>query len=181
MKETNVFLIGPMGAGKTTLGKQLARVLSKRFIDSDHEIELRTGATIPWIFDIEGEEGFRNRETAVIDELTQQSGIILATGGGAVLRPENRVNLRNRGAVVYLFASIDELYARAGKDKNRPLLQTEDPKARLTKLFAERDPLYREVADLVVDTASQPLNTLIEDLVLMLHKLRKFQPGDSLS
>lgn len=181
MKETNVFLVGPMGAGKTTLGKQLARVLSKRFIDSDHEIEQRTGATIPWIFDIEGEEGFRNREAAVIDELTRQSGIILATGGGAVLRPENRVNLCNRGAVVYLFASIDELYARAGKDKNRPLLQTEDPKTRLAKLYAERDPLYREVADVVVDTVSQPLNTLIEELVLMLQKLREFQPGDSMS
>lgn len=180
MKETNVFLVGPMGAGKTTLGKQLARVLSTRFIDSDHEIELRTGATIPWIFDIEGEEGFRNREAAIIDELTQQSGIVLATGGGAVLRPENRANLRNRGAVAYLFASIDELYARAGKDKNRPLLQTEDPKARLAMLYAERDPLYREVADVVVDTASQPLNTLIEELVDMLHQLRKFQPGGSL-
>lgn len=180
MKDTNVFLVGPMGAGKTTLGKQLARALSKRFIDSDHEIEQRTGATIPWIFDIEGEDGFRTREAAVIDELTQLSGIILATGGGAVLRPENRVNLRGRGAVVYLFASVDELYARAGKDKNRPLLQTEDPKARLARLYAERDPLYREVADVVVDTASQPLNTLIEELAVMLHQLRKFQSGGSL-
>lgn len=177
MKDTNVFLVGPMGAGKTTLGKQLARLLSKRFVDSDHEIEQRTGATIPWIFDIEGETGFRNREAAVIDELTQQAGIILATGGGAVLRPENRTNLRDRGVVVYLFASIDELYVRAGKDKNRPLLQTDDPKARLAQLYAERDPLYREVADLVIDTASQPLSALIDDVAI---KLREFQSGGSL-
>lgn len=153
-----------MGAGKTTLGRQLARSLGFMFLDSDHEIEKRTGASIPWIFDIEGEEGFRRRESAMLDELTQRSHIVLATGGGAVLEPANRMRLRDRGVVVYLFADIEKLAARAGKDSNRPLLANVDPRQRLTELMAVREPLYREVADLVVDTGARPLRSTIARL-----------------
>ena len=118
----NIFLVGLMGAGKSTIGKRLAESMGKKFIDSDHEIERRTGVSIPTIFDIEGEEGFRTRETAVIDELTQQRGIVLATGGGAILRPENRSFLSARGLVIYLNASVDQLHRRTRMDRNRPLL-----------------------------------------------------------
>ncbi|MDH5446813.1 MAG: shikimate kinase AroK [Gammaproteobacteria bacterium] len=142
-----------MGAGKTTIGRQLARQLKLHFLDSDHEIESRTGAQIPLIFEIEGEEGFRNRESAMIDELTQEQNIVLATGGGAVLREENRKHLHERGIVVYLHAELDDLFERTRKDRNRPLLQTEDPRSKLATLLEERDPLYREVAHLVIDTA----------------------------
>lgn len=141
-----------MGAGKTTIGRALARELEMRFLDSDHEIEARTGADIPWIFDIEGEEGFRRRERELIEELTALEGIVLATGGGAVLDPRNRDNLTQRGTVVYLCASVDRLLQRTAKDKSRPLLQTEDPRARLQTLNDVRDPLYREVADIVIET-----------------------------
>jgi len=142
-----------MGAGKTTIGRQLARQLKFTFLDSDHEIEDHTGARIPLIFEIEGEEGFRKREAAMIDELTQRDNIVLATGGGAVLREENRRHLHERGTVIYLHAELEDLLARTHKDRNRPLLQTPDPRATLTALVAERDPLYREVAHLVIDTA----------------------------
>lgn len=148
----NIFLVGPMGVGKTTIGRQLAKLLGYEFIDSDHEIEARTGASISWIFDVEGEEGFRQRELAIIDELSQRSGIVLATGGGAVIRPENRQTLKQRGIVVYLKADIDELIRRTAHDKNRPLLQTENPKEKLIALINEREPWYIEVADLVFDT-----------------------------
>lgn len=150
--ETNVFLIGPMGAGKTTVGRQLARALQLEFIDSDHEVELRTGADIPWIFDIEGEAGFRRRERAVIEDLCQRHGQVVATGGGAVLDPRNRADLARSGVVVYLSASADRIYARTQKSQNRPLLRTEDPRARIEQILAEREPLYREIADLIVDT-----------------------------
>ena len=171
-----IFLVGPMGAGKTTIGKHLARILSLRFVDSDQEIERRTGATIPWIFDLEGEDGFRSREAAMIDELTQQPGIILATGGGAVLLAENRLHLRDRGTVIYLTAPLDELFARAGRDRNRPLLQTDSPKTRLERLVTERDPLYREVADVVVDTSTQPLGPLVDSLAANLRRLLSNNP-----
>ena len=154
MKHKNVFLVGPMGAGKTTIGRQLADVLGLQFMDSDQEIESRTGANIPLIFDIEGEEGFRDREENIIDELTRQPGIVLATGGGAVLREVNRQNLKSRGTVVYLYAEVDHLIERTRFDRNRPLLQTEDPRARLQELMEQREHLYREVADIVINTAS---------------------------
>lgn len=151
----NLFLVGPMGAGKTTIGRRLSRALRLRFVDVDHVLEERTGVRIPVIFDIEGEAGFRERETRVIDELSRDSGIVLATGGGAVLQPENRQYLKSRGWVVYLHASADRLHARTRRDRNRPLLQTDNPRARIIELLAERDPLYRECADLTVDTDRQ--------------------------
>lgn len=151
-KPDNIFLIGPMGAGKTTIGRQLAKALGLEFMDSDHEIEHRTGASISLIFEVEGEQGFRRREREVIDDLTQRSGMVLATGGGAVLDPANRTHLAGRGQVVYLRASLEHLLKRTAKDRNRPLLQTEDPRARLQQILEVRDPLYREVADLVVET-----------------------------
>lgn len=149
---TNVFLIGPMGAGKTTIGRQLARALRLDFVDSDQEIEIRTGASIPWIFDLEGEVGFRQRESAVIAALTQRQGIVLATGGGVVLDAANRDHLKARGLVVYLCAPLEQLLARTAKDRNRPLLQTEDPRGRLEELLRLRDPLYRATADVIIDT-----------------------------
>jgi shikimate kinase len=148
----SIFLVGPMGVGKTTIGRQLAKLLDYEFVDSDHEIEAKTGATIPWIFDVEGEAGFRQREQAMIDSLTQRPSIVLATGGGAVINPENRQALKQRGLVVYLKADIDELINRTAHDKNRPLLQTENPKEKLEALVKEREPWYLEVADLVFDT-----------------------------
>ena len=146
------FLIGPMGAGKSTIGRQLARQLGLRFIDSDREIEHRTGVDIPLIFELEGEAGFRAREKAVIDELTREPGIVLATGGGAILDPDNRRHLRARGHVIYLHTSVDQQLKRTARDRNRPLLRTDDPRARLQALMAEREPLYRNTADLVVET-----------------------------
>src|SRR3569832_1634370 len=148
-KSTNLFLVGLMGAGKSTIGRQLAKSLGCEFIDSDHEIEARTGANIPLIFDVEGEAGFRQREKKIIDDLTQREHIVLATGGGVVLDPENRAHLHARGLVVYLYATVDQLLARTAKDRNRPLLQTANPRARFEELMQVRDPLYREIADLV--------------------------------
>lgn len=159
-----------MGAGKTTIGRHLARQLKLEFVDSDHEIEDRTGARIPLIFEIEGEEGFRKRETAMIDELTQRPDIVLATGGGAVLREENRTYLHERGTVVYLHAELDDLLERTSKDRNRPLLQTADPRAKLAALIEERDPLYREVAHLVIDTGRTNPKKLAS---LIIKKLRQ--------
>lgn len=147
-----VFLVGPMGAGKSTIGRLLSKELSLPFKDTDHEIEERTGADIPWIFDMEGEDGFRERETVVIDELSQLPKVILATGGGAILREQNRQFLASRGMVVYLETSVDQQYQRTLRDKNRPLIQQDDPHAVLEKLFAIRDPLYRATADLIVST-----------------------------
>lgn len=160
----NLFLVGLMGAGKTTVGRALARRTGKTFYDSDHEVEARTGVRIATIFEIEGEARFRDREASVIADLARLDDIVLATGGGAVLRAENRQVLRRHGTVIYLRAGIDDLLARTQHDKNRPLLQTADPRAKLEALFNERDPLYREVADLVVDTSQQNINQLILDL-----------------
>lgn len=139
-----------MGAGKTTIGRTVARLLGRPFFDTDHEIESRCGVRIATIFELEGEAGFRQRETRMIDELSQHSGIVLATGGGAVLRPENRDMLRARGQVVYLDATLPELWRRTRRNRNRPLLQTENPRARLEALFRERDPLYREIAHITM-------------------------------
>lgn len=167
----NIFLVGMMGAGKTSVGKHLARRMGKQFYDSDHVIEARTGVRIPVIFEIEGEAGFRARESAVIDELTALSDIVLATGGGAVLDPRNRELLKSRGTVIYLRAAVKNLLSRTRRDRNRPLLHTADPKARLTELFETRDPLYREVAHLVVDTGSQSLTSLVNRLERSLLRL----------
>jgi shikimate kinase len=164
----NVFLIGLMGAGKTTVGRALARRLDRPFFDSDHEIVARTGVHIPLIFEVEGEDGFRAREAQVIDELSQRSGIVMATGGGAVLRPENRDCLTSRGLVIYLRANPHELWLRTRRDKNRPLLQTEDPRARLEALYHERDPLYRECAHVVIDTGRPSINSLVSMILVHL-------------
>jgi shikimate kinase len=149
---SNVILVGPMGAGKSTIGRQLAQLLNYDFVDSDHEIEARTGADIPWIFDVEGEAGFRKREEAVIDELTQLQGIVLATGGGVVIRESNRRAISSRGIVVYLKTSVEQQLVRTAKDRKRPLLQHAEPRKVLTELMKVREPLYLEVADHVVDT-----------------------------
>lgn len=175
-KADNIFLVGLMGAGKTTVGKVLARQLGKTFIDSDHEIEARTGVRIPVIFEIEGEAGFRKREEAIIDELTARSDIVLGTGGGAVLSAASRARLKARGMVVYLRGHPEQLYERTRHDKNRPLLQTEDPLARLKALYAQRDPLYREVADLVVDTGRQSVTSLVRQLKDKLDLMSKSLP-----
>lgn len=148
----NIFLVGPMGAGKTTIGKQLARKMKLRFVDADHEIEQRTGVEISLIFEIEGEEGFRDREQAMIEELTQDSNIVLATGGGVILREANRRALQTRGTVIYLNTSVEEALRRTARDRSRPLLQTNDPEQRMRALMQQREPLYRAVADLIVDT-----------------------------
>lgn len=141
-----------MGVGKTTIGRKLAKALKLEFVDSDQEIELRTGADIPWIFDIEGEAGFRKREREVIRDLTRRDGIVLATGGGAVLDKRNRRRLAEHGIVVYLRADIERLLARTARDKSRPLLRTDDPRARLEDIMKLRDPLYREIADEIIST-----------------------------
>jgi shikimate kinase len=167
----NIFLVGMMGAGKTSVGRMLARDLRKQFYDSDHYIETRTGVKIPVIFELEGEAGFRAREAAAIDELTALHGIVLATGGGAVLNEANRRLLRARGVVVYLRASVNELWHRTRHDRNRPLLQTADPLARLTELYAQRDPLYREAAHVVIDSGSQSLRALVLKLRARLAQL----------
>ncbi|WP_338845845.1 bifunctional shikimate kinase/3-dehydroquinate synthase AroKB [Massilia sp. W12] len=167
----NLFLVGLMGAGKTTVGRILARRLGKRFVDSDHEIEARTGASIPWIFEIEGEPSFRRREAEMIRELTAQSGIVLATGGGAILNPDNRAYLKQRGIVIYLRASVDSILQRTSHDKNRPLLQTANPRERLEELTAQREPLYREIADLVIDTGKPNVNTMVHAILQQLGAL----------
>ncbi len=161
----NFFLVGLMGSGKTTVGRALARRTGKTFYDSDQEIEARTGVRVATIFDIEGEQRFRNRETSVIADLVRQDNIVLATGGGAILRPENRRQLAGHGTVIYLRAAIDDLLARTQHDKNRPLLQIANPRAKLESLFLERDPLYREVADIIVDTTQQNVNLLVARLI----------------
>lgn len=148
----NVFLIGPMGAGKSTIGRLLAKELKYPFKDSDREIEARTGADIPWIFDVEGEDGFREREEAMIAELVQEHGIILATGGGVVMREANRRALSANGLVVYLRTSVDQQLQRTSKDRQRPLLLNADPEKVLRDLMARRDPLYSEIADVTIDT-----------------------------
>lgn len=161
----NLFLVGPMGAGKTTIGRYLADMLGWRFVDSDHEIELRTGASIPWIFDKEGEEGFRKREESMIAELTQERNIVLATGGGAVMRRQNRLALQARGTVVYLFTPVSMQIERTAHDRNRPLLQTANPEIKLRELFETRDPLYREVADLIMPTTDGSARELAQKIV----------------
>ena len=170
-KANNIFLIGPMGAGKTTIGRHLATLLHKRFVDVDHEIERRTGVTIPVIFEIEGEAGFRRRESTLLTELSQDEDIVMATGGGAVLMEENRRILKERGTVVYLHADIDTLVERTRRDRNRPLLQTEDPRGKIEELLRQREPIYREVADVVVDTGLRAPTSVARDIVTRLKAL----------
>jgi shikimate kinase len=161
----NVFLVGLMGAGKTTVGKQLAAALAKTFHDTDQEIERRTGVKISLIFEIEGEAGFRAREAQVVEQLTRLSNVVLATGGGAVLAPANRECLAQRGLVIYLHGQPKDLWQRTRYDKSRPLLQNTDALDKLNSLYQQRDPLYREIADIVVDTGRQRAHTLVLQLL----------------
>ncbi|MCC7327004.1 MAG: shikimate kinase [Burkholderiales bacterium] len=164
----NLFLVGLPGAGKSTLGRQLARRLRKRFVDADAELEQRLGVSIPTIFEIEGEAGFRDREEVTITNLTGLADIVLSTGGGVVLRPANRKRLRENGTVVYLHAEPATLWSRIRHSRNRPLLQTEDPLARLAELYMQRDALYRETADHVIESERSEV----------LRVMRMFEPRD---
>jgi shikimate kinase/3-dehydroquinate synthase len=168
MTGNNIFLVGLMGAGKTTVGRVLARKLNKRFIDSDHEVEARTGVSIPVIFEIEGEASFRQREAEVIRDLTGEAGIVLATGGGAILKPENREFLKARGTVIYLRASVNSILQRTSHDKSRPLLQTSDPRQRIEQLAREREPYYLEVAHLVIETGRPNVQSLVQTILSQL-------------
>lgn len=167
----NIFLIGPMGSGKTAVGKQLARLLRLRFYDSDAEIEQRTGVDIPYIFEKEGEAGFREREHEVIDALTRLEGVVLATGGGAVLRPDNRERLAQRGHVVYLRTGIAQQLERTRHGRQRPLLYTQDPEARLRELMAQRAPLYEAIAAVVVATDGRHVRSVADEIVRQLKEL----------
>jgi shikimate kinase len=164
-EKRNIFLVGPMGAGKSTIGRHLADELHLEFYDSDQEIERRTGADIAWIFDLEGEDGFRLREEAVINDLTDMQGIVLATGGGSVVSKAIRNRLSARGIVVYLQTTIDKQVARTQRDKRRPLLQTDDPEQVLKDLAGERNPLYEEVSDYVVDTDDQSARAVANQII----------------
>lgn len=157
-----------MGAGKSTIGRQLSKRLKRPFHDSDHEIESRTGVDIPLIFELEGEAGFRKREKAVIDELTRLPDIVLATGGGAILDPDNRTRLAERGTVVYLHTSVNQQLRRTARDRNRPLLQTDNPRQRLADLMAIREPLYRECADIVIDTDGKRVMDVVREIMVQL-------------
>jgi shikimate kinase len=164
MAKRNLFLIGPMGVGKSTIGRLLAAELHLDFYDSDRVIEERTGADIPWIFDMEGESGFRDRETAVLQELAAEQGAVVATGGGIVVRPANAEIMKSSGVVVYLTASIDQLVERTARDKKRPLLQVDNPRQKIIELLAVREPLYREVADVVVNTDKRSPKSVAQEI-----------------
>lgn len=166
MKQSeNIYLIGLMGAGKTTIGRQLARALQLPFYDSDKAIEESTGVDIPTIFEFEGEQGFRNREQKMIQQLTELKGIVLATGGGAVLREENRKLLQTHGFVVYLYCSVDKIVERTKRDTHRPLLQTVDPRARVKELFAEREALYQTCSDFEVNTGDLQSKAVVKAIL----------------
>lgn len=160
-----------MGAGKSTIGRLLAKELRLPFKDSDKEIEERTGANIPWIFDVEGEQGFREREQAVIAELAAQDGLVLATGGGVVMRPENRRALHDGGRVIYLHTSVEQQIDRTARDRNRPLLRSANPGQVLRDLMALRDPLYREIADVVIETDERPPRMVVQEILSRLEAL----------
>jgi shikimate kinase len=175
---SNIFLIGPMGSGKTAVGRSLARLLGYPFLDSDHEIEARTGADIPLIFEREGEAGFRRREHEMIVELTAREHVVLATGGGAVLNPENRRLIGTRGWVVYLETSVAQQAERAGRTRHRPLLHGGDPFERLDQLMQVREPLYREIADFIISTTRRRV-ALVADSILA--AFRSEPPPDDLT
>lgn len=162
--DRNIYLIGPMGSGKTTIGQRLAKLLGLRFLDCDHEIEAQTGASVTLIFDVEGEDGFRARETRMLQELSAQSGVLIATGGGAVLKEENRKLLGETGLVVYMRTSVQQQLRRLGRDRSRPLLQTPDRREKLTRLAEHRNPLYREIADIEFPAQNRGLDTVAADL-----------------
>ncbi|MCF1427793.1 MAG: shikimate kinase AroK [Shewanella sp.] len=164
-EKRNIFLVGPMGAGKSTIGRHLAQMLHLQFHDSDQEIESRTGADIGWVFDVEGEEGFRRREAQVIADLTEKQGIVLATGGGSVQSKDIRNFLSARGIVVYLETTIDKQVARTQRDKRRPLLQVDDPREVLENLAEVRNPLYEEIADLIVKTDDQSAKVVANQII----------------
>jgi shikimate kinase len=173
----NIILVGLMGAGKTSVGKVLAKLLDKDFVDSDHEIERATGVRIPVIFEIEGEAGFRVREHKMITELVARENILLATGGGAVLLADNRDLLKNGGTVVYLRAPVKSLLRRTQRDRSRPLLKVADPAAKLSELYALRDPLYRDVAHIIVDTGNQSVRALAGQIEAKLKNNTHPQPS----
>ena len=167
---TNVFLIGPMGSGKTSIGQRLARLLDLEFLDCDHELEVATGASVSLIFDVEGEEGFRSRETRMLEQLTAQSNVLVATGGGVILNEENRNILRERGTVVYMKTSVSQQLRRLNRDRSRPLLQTADRREKLTRLAEERNPLYREIADIEFPARNSGLDSVAEELARIIRK-----------
>ena len=160
----NIYLVGMMGAGKTSIGRLLSKRSRRRFYDSDHVIEERTGVTIPTIFDLEGEQSFRDREEAVIAELARLSNIVLATGGGAILRENNRQVLCSSGIIVYLRGSVEDLWRRTRKDKNRPLLFNDNPRQKLAEIYSVRDPIYSSVADIVIETGNPSIQSLEQDV-----------------
>lgn len=162
--ERNIFLVGPMGSGKTTIGQRLAKLLGLEFVDCDHELEEQTGASVSLIFDVEGEDGFRCREARMLRELSARKGVLIATGGGAVLRKENRDLLRSSGLVVYLDTPVFQQLRRLKRDRTRPLLQTDDRREKLTRLAEQRNPLYREVADIVFPAQNSSLDSAAEEL-----------------
>lgn len=166
----NIYFIGLMGAGKTTIGRLLAKQLGREFFDSDHEVERKTGVKIPLIFELEGESGFRKRETAAIEELSQMDNLVVATGGGAVLLEENRAFLKNTGKIIYLRAKVNDLYQRTRSDKSRPLLQGANPKQKLEELYTVRDPIYTALADYIVDTGAQSANEITARIEQMLQQ-----------
>lgn len=169
-EKRNIFLIGPMGAGKSTIGRQLAQQLNMEFFDSDQEIERRTGADVSWVFDVEGEAGFRDREEKVINELTEKQGIVLATGGGSIKSRETRNRLSARGVVVYLETTIEKQLARTQRDKKRPLLQVDTPRDVLEELAGQRNPLYEEVADVTIRTDEQSAKVVANQIIHLLEK-----------
>jgi shikimate kinase len=173
LQSGNLVLVGMMGSGKTTMGRALAKHLGKIFVDSDEEIIKRTGVTVPHIFDIEGESGFRLRETAAIRDLVGRDNMVLATGGGAVLAEQNRAMLQQNGIVIYLKTNVHDLWQRTRHDRNRPLLQTKDPYAKLSELFKQRDPLYQQVSDIVVQSGKQSVHTLMLRLMDEIDAFRK--------
>jgi shikimate kinase len=173
LQSGNLILVGMMGSGKTTMGRALAKHLGKVFVDSDEEIIKRTGVTVPHIFDVEGEAGFRQREAAAIRDLVGRDSMVLATGGGAVLEEQNRTMLQQNGIVIYLKASVHDLWQRTRHDRNRPLLQTKDPHAKLNELFRQRDPLYQQVSDIVVHSGKQSAHALMLHLADEIEAFRK--------
>ncbi|MBN6709951.1 shikimate kinase AroK [Haemophilus haemoglobinophilus] len=171
-EKRNIFLVGPMGAGKSTIGRQLAQMLGMEFIDTDAEIEQRAGADISWIFDVEGEDGFRKREERIINELTQKQGIVLSTGGGAIVSKDSRNYLSARGIVIYLETTVEKQYQRTQRDKKRPLLQNvEDPRQVLEDLAKVRNPLYEEVADIILPTDDQSAKVMASQIVDLIDNL----------